>query len=74
MYHTLACSTLDLLFTLSDMNLYLTPPDFPFFLVAFLDVENEYRFIIACPVYNVIRRKYLKPNYIRLRACSNSFS
>ena len=28
-----------------------------------LDVEDEYRFIIACLIYNDIRRKYLKPYY-----------
>ena len=30
-----------------------------------LGVEGEYHVIIACPIYNDIHRKYLKPYYIR---------
>lgn len=28
-------------------------------------IENEYHFLLACPFYNDIRRKYLSPYYCR---------
>ena len=32
------------------------------------EVEDEFHFILVCPVYNDIRRRYIKPYYLR-RTC-----
>ena len=29
------------------------------------DIEDEYHFVIKCPIYSDIRVKYIKPAYIR---------